>query len=181
MRGPAQSPPPCASRLGLTGEVCADLLVLLGVLRVVLLVLLGVLWVVLLVLLGPEQPEEQTGHGPGSLDPVIAQRIQTWLTENALPLLGVTGLESAAGEDAHERNQGEARPTGATSSTHIPGTTSLPVSSTSTRGNRKLEQARERGHFVRNAGIFLPEKNFSPRWCGFPPMAKPTTGRDVVT
>ena len=42
---------------------------------------------------------------------------------------------------AQEQGQGEARPSGATSSTDTPGTTSLPVATTSARGNRKLEQA----------------------------------------
>ncbi|CAE7840199.1 unnamed protein product [Symbiodinium sp. CCMP2592] len=92
--------------------------------------------------------EPATGNPPAAIDPEVAQRIQDWMVENALPMLGV-----------------EARPSGATTSGASSSTTTptpLPVSSASGRSsNHKIEQARERGKFLRDAKHFLPEQELA--------------------
>ncbi|CAE7245809.1 unnamed protein product [Symbiodinium sp. CCMP2592] len=81
--------------------------------------------------------------------------------ENALPMLGITtgtGLEQAAASQSRE-----ARPTGATSSggSSAAAAVALPVaSSSSTRSAGKVEQARERGKFLRDVQHFLPDREF---------------------
>ncbi|CAE7436535.1 unnamed protein product [Symbiodinium sp. CCMP2592] len=92
--------------------------------------------------------EPAAGNSPAALDPEVAQRIQDWMVENALPMLGV-----------------EARPSGATTSGASSSSTTpmpLPVPSTSGRSsNHKIEQARERGKFLRDAKHFLPEQELA--------------------